>query len=410
MCEPFSVGAVFASVGSAFKFADLAVRIAEVGSENEVFVRTIHVVRDDLKEVERLLKTNTMQRKLASTPGKTTWVSSALDNTRSALNEIGKWVERARAEQESTGSIQFNTRVRWVFNDHEKILNRTTELMTCHQQLSNVLSYLIRLEDIPTHVESATYQVTTHFDDIISRHKRKSIWKSSDAIPAVQSMPMTLSVSILEPHLASSPETFYPHSPPPTYASTVQSSKEIQHTPLDAKRYSDAEDPEKNRLQLSSTEETYMSSCKVLPSSNETWAYQLAQTDLPVSELAGDTVQLSGTNAYGPVNPYEYCTGPQLSSVSTSLKDDEHKAVAELLGDLNFAVELPSNDPGPPPGYPRRSDINPTFRACCNNTLPQDVDPFHRMPLVSPYLWSMNCHRHYFFQVSILLHRKGNRL
>ena len=188
MCDPFSASAIFASVGSAFRFADFAVRIAEVGSENEVFVRTIYVVRDDLNEVERLLKTESVQRKLTAVPGKFTWVKSAINNTKSALNEIGEWVERARAEQESTGSIQFNTRVRWVFNDHEKILNRTTELMTCHQQLSNVLSYLIRLEDVPNHTEPPTYQDTSYFDDIMSRHKRKNVRRASEVALADHSM------------------------------------------------------------------------------------------------------------------------------------------------------------------------------------------------------------------------------
>ncbi|KAJ4366332.1 hypothetical protein N0V83_007968 [Neocucurbitaria cava] len=403
MCEPFSVGAIFASVGSAFRFADLAVRIAEVGSENEVFVRTIHVVRDDLDEAERLLNTDTLQRKLTSLPGRATWVRSALNNTKSALNEIGKWVERARAEQEATGSIPFNTRVRWVFNDHEKIVNRTTELMACHQQLSNVLSYLIRLEDIPSHVEPPTYQDTTHYDEIISRHKRKSVWKAADATPTDQKStdangyheasrspgidtevlrPISIneyqnmersfltpasSVSILEPHSTPLSETHYPQSPPPTYASAVQSNAQIQHIPLDDKRYSDGKNLEKNFVRPPLAGENIRHSCPVLSKPTNTWAYQLAQPHLPVSELAGDTVLLSGTNTHGPVNPYEYCPAPQLSSLSTSSEQDKTQAVAELLGDFRFAVELPSNDPGPPPGYPRRSSRNPTFRTSYNS-------------------------------------------
>jgi hypothetical protein len=67
--DPLSAG-MFASIGSAFKFADVAVRIAEVGSENAVFVRTIYVVRSDLEEVERLLSLEPVRKKLAATPGK----------------------------------------------------------------------------------------------------------------------------------------------------------------------------------------------------------------------------------------------------------------------------------------------------------------------------------------------------
>lgn len=169
--DPFSAG-MFASIGSAFKFADVAVRIAEVGSENAVFVRTIYVVRSDLEEVERLLSLELVKRKLAATPGKLPWIKNAINNTRSALNGIGKWVERARVEQESTGSIKFDTRVRWVFNDHEKLLNRKTELSTCHQQLSNILGYLIGLEVAPIHSAPQEFADATHFDDILARHRR----------------------------------------------------------------------------------------------------------------------------------------------------------------------------------------------------------------------------------------------
>jgi hypothetical protein len=171
--DPLSAG-MFASIGSAFKFADVAVRIAEVGSENAVFVRTICVVRSDLEEVERLLSLETVRQKLDATPGKLPWIVNALHNTRYGLNEIGKWVERARVEQESTGSIKFDTRVRWVFSDHEKLVNRKTELSTCHQQLSNILGYLIGLEVAPSHPAPQEYGDGTHFDDILTRHRRAS--------------------------------------------------------------------------------------------------------------------------------------------------------------------------------------------------------------------------------------------
>lgn len=177
MCDPISLGAVFASIGSAFRFADLAVRIAEVGSENEVFVRTIRVVRQDLNEVERLLNVESVQQKLTNVPGKLPWISNAIINTKSALDDIGRWVERARSEQEATGSVHFETRIKWVFNDHEKLLNRTTELTTCHQQLLNVSSYLIHLEDVPASSETPNHTNTAFFDDILSRHKRKAVWK-----------------------------------------------------------------------------------------------------------------------------------------------------------------------------------------------------------------------------------------
>jgi hypothetical protein len=185
--EPFSASVIFASISSAYKFADLAVRLAEVGSENEVFVRTIHVVREDLNEVSRLLSIESIRGKLAIIPGKLPWIRGAVTNTNTALNDIGKAIERVRVERQATGSVKFETRVRWVLNDHEKILNRTSELSTCHQQLSNVLNYLIRLEDIPVSVEPPVYHDVTYFDDLITRHRGRTFSKSPERVMHSQS-------------------------------------------------------------------------------------------------------------------------------------------------------------------------------------------------------------------------------
>lgn len=178
--EPISATAVFACINTCFKFAEYAVRVAEVGTENEVFVRTIQVVRNDLNETERLLLTKSIQAKLISTPYKLQWIKNSVHSTKSALNEIGRWVEKARGEQHATGSIKFETRVRWVFNDHEKLINRQHELSMCHQQLSNVLNYLIPLEEPEVTAEPPTYDNTTCFDDLLSpRQRRTSTMKNA---------------------------------------------------------------------------------------------------------------------------------------------------------------------------------------------------------------------------------------
>ncbi|KAF2024033.1 hypothetical protein EK21DRAFT_118182 [Setomelanomma holmii] len=385
MCEPFSLGAIFASVGSAFKFADLAIRVAEVGSENEVFVRTIRVVRDDLNEVERLLNDESVRRKVTSIPGKLPWIKGAVHNTKSALNEIGKWVEHARAEQESTGSIRFETRVRWVFNDHEKLLNRKTELMTCHQQLSNVLGYLIRLEDVPTTSQPPQYLDSTFFDDVLSRHKRRTIWpdqhanlqleKLSKSTPSIMTVPppslTTRRDPILAPSLGiilidqpnphvSAAETWPKEpscSPPPTYSSVITTSGPsgeahpiTENSGAHTQSHVDClvEQDYKSRVSFSNDGET-------LQKSNITWAYKYADQDDSVPELAGDTVCMSGTNSLGPVNPFDFSAEPLPPQNNfRRTKRKEPTTVVEALNDLTFAVELPVNDPGPPPGYPSR--------------------------------------------------------
>ncbi|KAF2691610.1 hypothetical protein K458DRAFT_353471, partial [Lentithecium fluviatile CBS 122367] len=244
--EPFSTTAIFAGINSAFRFAELAVRIAEVGTENEVFVRTIQVVRTDLTEAQRLLSTESVQKKLKFNPAKLAWIKSAIDSTRTALFEIGRWVERARADQQATGTVKFETRVRWVFNDHEKLLNRQTELSACHQQLSNVLAYLTPLEEIVVTPDKPPLDETTDFDDLISPRQRRQKLQQTATVQSYYA-PSEAKRDTYRPQASAVPnqveqpshphqtplsgfDTFtsqynpssYPSSPPPTYASVIQ--------------------------------------------------------------------------------------------------------------------------------------------------------------------------------------------
>ncbi|PVH94913.1 hypothetical protein DM02DRAFT_675864 [Periconia macrospinosa] len=146
--DPFTAaGSVpFAGIASCFKLAEFAVNLAEVGAESQVFIRLIQIVRIDLLETERLLSIPTIREKLERIPHKLEWARSAIHNTKFALSEIGRLVEDARVDQQAKGTVQFSTRVRWVLQDHSKIMNRQAELSACHQQLSNVLQHLAPLE------------------------------------------------------------------------------------------------------------------------------------------------------------------------------------------------------------------------------------------------------------------------
>lgn len=149
--DPFTaMGSVpFAGIASCFKLVEFGQHLSEVGPESQVFIRLIQIVRSDLQETERLSSVPAVRRRIERTPRKIEWIESALRNTKFALNEIGRWVEDARVDQQSRGSVQFQTRVRWVLQDHDKVVSRQAELAACHQQLSNVLSYLVPLEDDP---------------------------------------------------------------------------------------------------------------------------------------------------------------------------------------------------------------------------------------------------------------------
>jgi hypothetical protein len=187
MADPITASAAFAFLNSAFKLSEYAVKFCSVESENGVFVRMIQRVRLDLEETERLLCVPSVKKKLISTPGKLPWIKGAVDSAKKALINIGKWVERVRADKEGYGSVSWENRVRWVFNDHDKLVTRRMELGTSHQTLLTVLSYLAPLEQMETPVDAAPpqYDDATFFDDYLSpRQKRRKAWDTEKSFGA----------------------------------------------------------------------------------------------------------------------------------------------------------------------------------------------------------------------------------
>lgn len=165
----------FSAIGTCFKLAEFGYHLAEVGPESQVFIRLIKVVRTDLQETERLLSVPTVRKRVERTPHKIEWIKTALHNVRFALNEIGRWVEDARVDKQSKGSVQLQTRLRWVFQDHAKVTSRSTELSVCHSQLSNVLAYLVPLEEETVEVVSLSETGEKSIHVVVApRQRRKS--------------------------------------------------------------------------------------------------------------------------------------------------------------------------------------------------------------------------------------------
>jgi hypothetical protein len=187
MGDPVSVGAAFAFLNTAFKLAEYAVKFCGVESENGVFVRMIQRVRLDLEETERLLCVPSVKKKLISTPGKLPWIKGVINSAKYSLNEIGRWVDRVRADKEGYGSVTWENRVRWIFNDYDKLVTRRMELGTSHQALSTVLAYLAQLEKTETLVDEAPpqYDDATFFDGFLSpRQKRRKAWDTEKSFGA----------------------------------------------------------------------------------------------------------------------------------------------------------------------------------------------------------------------------------
>jgi hypothetical protein len=137
---------IFSAINSLIKACEIAYKLAEVSDESAVFVRNILRVRDDLQETERLIFCPQIKAQLHDLPDKRRWINDVLRDTKEALNEVGKYVERARSDKERDGTVSLITRWQWVMSDHDKLNNRREQLSTCHRSLGMVLSFLIPLE------------------------------------------------------------------------------------------------------------------------------------------------------------------------------------------------------------------------------------------------------------------------
>jgi hypothetical protein len=137
---------VFGAINSLIKACELAFKLSEVSEESAVFLRTILRVRDDITETERLLSCLQVKAHLERLPEKRKWIKDTIVDTKKSMNEIGKYVERARNEKDREGTISLTTRWQWVLSAHDKLDNRREELSACHRSLGNILNFLIPLE------------------------------------------------------------------------------------------------------------------------------------------------------------------------------------------------------------------------------------------------------------------------
>lgn len=190
-------GPAFSAIGVLFKLVDFMLAVKEVESENEVFIRTIQRVRYDLEETERLLRIPAIDTILLKAPGQCGYIKNAIYTTKTALNEIGLYVERVRSDLEREGEVTFAHKIRWVLNDHAKLENRRSELAACHLALTTVLNILHPLElsgclplnnQIAIHDSSPpTYEIALEesFMGPNQRRKRKPKFGVSKTIPEV---------------------------------------------------------------------------------------------------------------------------------------------------------------------------------------------------------------------------------
>lgn len=135
----------FSAISATFKLAEFCLALKEVNSENLVFLKLIARVRKDLEEASRERREKETALK-SGLPGNMDWIDGAILDVRSALNDIGIFIERPRIDVEEGKSVSLKHRFEWVLMNHQKFVSRQLLLATCHQSL---LAAIATMKSIP---------------------------------------------------------------------------------------------------------------------------------------------------------------------------------------------------------------------------------------------------------------------
>ena len=136
----------FPAIEATYHFSKYASQLPEVDATNFSLVQLIERVRSDIDETERLLGIPSVNLVLEHSPLKRTWVKNGIHNIKSALNDIGLFIERIRLGKNGGADINFAAKVRLVFQSSGRLENQRSELATCHQTLIAILNVLSPLE------------------------------------------------------------------------------------------------------------------------------------------------------------------------------------------------------------------------------------------------------------------------
>lgn len=135
MADPFTISAagVFSAIGTTFKLAEFCLALKDVDEDNRVFLTLIDRVRKDLNEALR--ERREKEAILNNMPSKRAWIDESIIDTKSALNNIGIYVESARVDVEQGKAVTLKHRFEWVLNNRQKFITREMALATCHKSL-----------------------------------------------------------------------------------------------------------------------------------------------------------------------------------------------------------------------------------------------------------------------------------
>jgi hypothetical protein len=144
-----SLGAVASAAAGGYKIAEFLVhakKLKEVTSENKVFVRLVERVQLDLAEVDRLLKLPAIKHSLRRNPRKVAWIKNTVTAMDMALEQLAQYSGTVAKDTLGGRHAGLWTRMKWVLDEHEKLVHRQMEVNLSHQGIVAVLQFLGGLE------------------------------------------------------------------------------------------------------------------------------------------------------------------------------------------------------------------------------------------------------------------------
>jgi hypothetical protein len=144
-----SLGAVASAAAGGYKIAEFLVhakKLKEVTSENKVFVRLVERVQLDLAEVDRLLKLPAIKHSLRRNPKKVAWIKNTVTAMDMALEQLASYSGTVANDTRGGRHAGLWTRMKWVLDEHEKLVHRQMEVNLSHQGIVAVLQFLGALE------------------------------------------------------------------------------------------------------------------------------------------------------------------------------------------------------------------------------------------------------------------------
>ncbi|KIW01593.1 uncharacterized protein PV09_07065 [Verruconis gallopava] len=151
----FGVGSVFSGINAAFIFADFISKLNDVPEEARRFSTLIHRVRLDYYEALRLISHESVRSRFTKEPKSREYVYGTIKAVKSALADIGHFVERIRVQDESgKGTVTLSRKLEWLWKYRSKVDSSEKVLDTSHKSM---LSAIHRMEIWITMDQSAAF-------------------------------------------------------------------------------------------------------------------------------------------------------------------------------------------------------------------------------------------------------------